>query len=50
MAPIGYSEPWGKLIFGKKQKLKISCQTPVNNLLFLKSNVNVLAASNKGKN
>jgi hypothetical protein len=32
MAPIGYSGPWGKTICGKKQKLKISCQTSFNRL------------------
>jgi hypothetical protein len=30
MAPFGYSRPWGGLICEKKQKLKISCQTPLN--------------------
>jgi hypothetical protein len=30
MAPIEYSGPWGKLIFEKNQKPKVSCQTLFN--------------------
>ncbi len=35
MVLIGYSGVWGKLIYEKNLKLKISCQTPFKNIKFI---------------